>query len=317
MIVAKSPIRVSLFGGSTDYKSFYEKHGSIIIGTAINKYSYSIIRHRPKIVDEEYVVTYSQIERAKKLEDIRNPLIRETLKYYKVFTPVELNFASDIPSRSGLGGSSAACVSLSKAICVLEGLPKDERQICRDAIKIEREILKEAGGIQDAIWACYGGFNVIFINKDGTFDVRRMAVSDEFKQEFQNSMILIYTKKQRISQNVAKSHEDVDKKKILTLARQSLDEFHNEDIKSIGRLLYESWQEKRNLSTLISDSHIDTVIDDIIKKGAYGAKLLGSGAGGFVLAICDPKIKKKLKTKYKSAVLDFEIEPSGVTYETI
>ena len=317
MIIAKSPIRVSLFGGSTDYKSFYEKHGAIIIGTAINKYSYSIIRNRPKIVDDEYVVTYSQIERVKTLDDIKNPLIRETLRYYKVFHPIELNFASDVPSRSGLGGSSAACVSLAKAICVLTGQPKDEREICLDAIKIEREILEEAGGIQDTIWSCYGGFNVIRIDKSGSFFVKKIDVSDDFRTEFENSMVLIYTNKQREGKNVAQSHEGVDKIPIMTLAKQALNAFHTESISDVGQLLYDSWLEKRNLSPFISNMFIDDIIQDVMDEGAYGAKLLGSGAGGFILAICDPNVKKKLKLRYKEAVLDFKFEPSGVTYETI
>lgn len=310
-------MRISLFGGSTDYKSFYEKHGSIIIGSTINKYSYSIIRYRPKIVSDDYVVTYSQIEKTRDIDEIRNPLIRETLKYYKVFNPIELNFASDIPSRTGLGGSSAACVSLANSICVLTGIPKNKYEICLDAIKIEREILEEPGGIQDQIWSCYGGFNIITIEKNGTFEVKKLPIADEFKKEFESSLILIYTKKQRTSRNVSKSHDDKDKKKILTIAKQSLDAFSDENIKDIGKLLYQSWLEKRELSSIISDLHIDNVISDIIKTGAYGAKLLGSGAGGFVLAVCNPKVKKKLKEKYKDSVMEFEFESGGVTHGTI
>jgi len=317
MIISKSPVRISLFGGSTDYKSFYEKHGSLIIGTTINKYSYSIIRYRPKIVSNDYVVTYSQIEKTRDIDDIRNPLIRETLRYYNVWNPVELNFASDIPSKTGLGGSSAACVSLANSICVLMGIPKDKHQICLDAIKIEREILEESGGIQDQIWSCYGGFNNILIQKNGTFEVRKMDVSDEFQKEFEASLILIYTKKQRTSKNVSKSHDEKDKKRILSISKEALNAFHGENIKSIGNLLYESWKEKRNLSPLISDSYIDSVIDDTMKTGVYGAKLLGSGAGGFILAICNSKVKKKLQSKYKDAVMEFKFESDGLTHSII
>lgn len=317
MIISKSPVRISLFGGSTDYKSFYEKYGSVIVGAAINKYSYSIIRYRPKIVSDDYVVTYSQIEKTRDLDEIRNPLIRETLKYYKVFSPIELNFASDIPSRTGLGGSSAACVSLANSICVLTGIPKDKYEICLDTIKIEREILEEPGGIQDQIWSCYGGFNIITIQKNGTFDVKKMPVTNEFRKEFESSLILIYTKKQRTSKNVSKSHDEKDKKKILTIAKQSLDAFSNENIKNIGELLYQSWKEKRELSPIISDINIDNVINDIMKTGAYGAKLLGSGAGGFVLAVCNSKIRKKLKEKYNDVVMEFEFESGGVTHGTV
>ncbi len=312
MIISKAPMRISLFGGSTDYKEFYEKHNSIIIGATINKYAYSTIRYRPAIVGKDYVVTYSQIERTDKLEEIKNPLIRETLRFYKVFNPIELNFASDIPSRTGLGGSSSCCVSLAHSICTLMGIPKDKHQICLDAIKIERDILKEAGGIQDQIWACYGGFNMITIDKDGTFGVRKMPVDEDFRKEFEASLLLIYTRKQRID-NSAAIHEDKDKKKILQISRQALDEFINQDLKSIGKLLHESWKEKRELSKNISNIYIDSVISDVMSKGSYGAKLLGSGDGGFVLVICDKQVKKKLKNKYQDAVVDFQFETDGLT----
>jgi len=208
-------------------------------------------------------------------------------------------------------------VALSSAICALKGTPTDKKQICSDAIKIEREILNETGGIQDQIWACYGGFNVITIQKDGSFVVKSVPISEDFKKEFESSLVLIYSKKQRILNAVPDSHNDKNKMKILQLSRQALNEFINEDIKSIGSLLYESWKEKKSLSPIISDLHIDCMINDVMKKGAYGAKLLGSGAGGFILAICDRNTKKKIKTKYQDAVIDFSFETDGLTNSRI
>ena len=312
MIISKAPMRISLFGGSTDYKSFYEKHGSIIIGSTINKYSYNTIYYRPKIVGNESIVKYSILEMVKDIDEIRNPLVRETLKYYKVFKPIELNFESDIPSRTGLGGSSACCVSLASSVCSLMEIATDKHQICLDAIKIERELLKEAGGIQDQIWTCYGGFNIITIQKNGEFSIRKLPISDDFKKEFENSLLLIYTKKQRSSNDPSKSQEEKDKKKILHISKEAINSFSNNDIKSIGYLLYESWIEKSSMSPLISNFFVNGVIDDIVKSGAYGAKLLGSGGGGFILAICNPKVKKKLENKYKDLVVDFKFESEGL-----
>jgi D-glycero-alpha-D-manno-heptose-7-phosphate kinase len=305
-------MRISLFGGSTDYKSFYEQHGSFIIGTTIDKYVYSIVRYRPSIVGNDYMVTYSTIEKTNVVDEIKNPLIRETLKYYKVLKPIELNLASDIPSRTGLGGSSSCCVSLANSICVLKGIPANRNKICLDAIKIEREILKESGGIQDQIWACYGGFNNITIQRNGKFTVKSMPVSDDFKNEFESSLMLIYSKKQRVLNRVPQSHNNEDKKKILQISKCALDEFVNGNIKSIGNLLYDSWKEKRALSPFISDQRIDYMIDDIINQGAYGAKLLGSGAGGFILVVCNKNTKRKLTTKYRDAIVDFKFESNGL-----
>lgn len=317
MIVAKAPMRISLFGGTTDYKSFYEKHGSFIVGATINKYVYNTIRYRPSIVGNESVVTYSKLEKVESFDEIENPLIRETLKYYDVKKPIELNFASDVPSRTGLGGSSACCVSLAKSVCELLGRETSKKTICKDAIKIEREILEEAGGIQDQIWACYGGFNVITINQNGDFNVEPVAVSYDFMRYFESSLMLIYSDQQRISNAIAKSHNDKDKERILEISKQAISHLQNENIQKVGKLLYQSWLEKRNLSTLISNDKIDSMIEDIIRTGAFGVKLLGAGGAGFVLVICDRIVKRKLKEKYNGNIVDFEFETTGLTHEVI
>ncbi len=317
MIVAKAPMRISLFGGSTDYESFYKDHGSLLIGTTINKYAYSILRYRPTIVGNESVVTYSKIERVQFFDEIKNPLIREVLKYYKIKKPIELNFATDVPSRTGLGGSSSCCVSLIRAINELLGMEMSKYQLCADAIKIEREILNEPGGIQDQIWACYGGFNTISISQNGNFCVEPINVSYDFMRYFESSLMLIYSEQQRSTNKIAQSHDDKDKRALLDIAKQAEYDLLNENIESVGRLLYKSWKKKRNLSKLISNDKIDMMIDDIINTGAYGAKLLGTGGAGFILVICDRNVKKKLKEKYNDNIIDFEFENEGVTHEVI
>ena len=113
MILVKSPFRVSFFGGSTDYADFYQQHGSFIFGCTINKYAYLSIRNKPKILSEASTISYSKYERVGNLKDIENPLIRETLNYFGIKQPIEFISFSDIPSRTGLGGSSSYCVGMS------------------------------------------------------------------------------------------------------------------------------------------------------------------------------------------------------------
>jgi len=312
MIISKSPMRISLFGGSTDYKSFYEKHGSFIIGTTIDKYSYNIIRYRPSIVGNESIIKYSKMEIVKNIQDIQNPLIRETLKYYNIDRPIELNFDADVPTRTGLGGSSAYCAALSKSICTLLKLQFNAKKLCADTIKIERDILNEPGGIQDQIWACHGGFKCITINTDGTYSLKPVPGSKTFHNIFKKSLILIYSKKQRDLSNKSSPTEEVTKLKILECAKKAYLAFQEKDIKSIGKFLYDSWLEKRNIASCISDTTIDGIINDVMNKGAYGAKLLGNGGAGFVLAICNDKVKELLKTTYGDAVLDFNFSSGGI-----
>jgi len=315
MIIVKAPFRVSLFGGSTDYKNFYEEYGSFMIGMPIDKYCYISMRSRPKILSKQYLCTYSIYDLVDTLEELKNPLIRETLKYYDVKDPIELFSFSDIPYRTGLGGSSSYCIAMSYAINMLRQEEIYSKRIINSAIKIEREILKESGGIQDQIWPFAKGLSSIQVEKSGDFFIRPLPITEEFEKELEDSMLLIYTEEQRNSDQIAKSHEnDLNNKlEILQMAKDAYGYFLKEDLESIGKLVYESWLHKEKISPYISTGKIKTIIDDVIKMGAYGAKLLGSGGCGFVLAICNPIVKQNIIEKYKESILDFKIDKTGVT----
>lgn len=315
MIIVKSPFRISLFGGSTDYKGFYEKHGSFIIGTPIDKYCYISIRNRPKILTNQYLCTYSKYELVDSIEDFKNPLIRETLKYHKMDTPIEMTSISDIPSRTGLGGSSSYCVALSCAVKKIKDEEIKKKEIIDSAIQIERVILGESGGIQDQIWPFAKGFSSIEINKDGTYNIKPLPITEEFEQSLQESMVLIYTEEQRSTDDIAKSHENdfENKINIFNTAKKAYDLFLEENLEGIGNLVYESWLSKEKISPQISNTRIKEIIDDVMNLGAYGAKLLGTGGCGFVLVICNDKTKKLIKEKYRQNILDFKIDKTGVT----
>lgn len=314
MHIIKSPFRVSFFGGSTDYKEFYQQHGSLLIGTTIDKYVYLCMRKRPKILTPESIITYSKLQTVNKWDEIENPLIREVLKYKQIQEPIEFTSFSDIPSRVGLGGSSSFCVGMLYLIDkVMKNKLTTDKKLALDAIEIEREILKESGGIQDQIWPSYGGLNTIEIKTNGEFLVKPLPVTSEFKEELERSLVLIYTNNQRNQNNVAKSHENKDKKNILDISKQAYIHFLNEDIKNIGTLFYQSWLEKRNISNLISTEQVDIIVNTVMGMGSYGAKLLGSGGCGFVLAISDPTTTVKIKDHFKDNVMSFKFENQGVT----
>lgn len=314
MILVKSPFRISLFGGSTDYKEFYSQYGSFLIGTPIDKCCYISMRYRPKIFPQQYFCTYSKYELVDSIDKLKNPLIRETLKYFNV-KPVEIFSFSDVPSRTGLGGSSSYCVGMAYLIKKLKNENIDKKEIIDTAIKIEREILNESGGIQDQIWPFAKGFSSIEIKTDGTYNIKPLPITEEFENELQNSMVLIYTEEQRNNDVIAKSHEnDINNKlQILQTAKEAYNLFEQENLKGIGELVYEGWLSKERISPYISNDKIKTIIDDVMNMGAYGAKLLGSGGCGFVCVICNPKVKEKIIEKYKSNIFDFNIDKTGVT----
>jgi D-glycero-alpha-D-manno-heptose-7-phosphate kinase len=314
MIITKAPFRISFFGGSSDYKNFYEKHGSFLIGTTIDKYVYSSLRFRPRIVSSTSIINYSKREEVSNLLDIKHPLVREIFKLYNVNQSIDLNTFSDIPQRTGLGGSSSFAVSILLAVYKKFKYDLNKNKLSLDAIKIEREILNEAGGIQDQIWASYGGFNSIEIKQSGEFFVRPLPVSSNFIEEFEQSLVLIYTLQQRDNDVIAKEHIEYDKTKILELSKQAYLEFQNENISEIGKLLILSWIEKKKISSNICTNQIENIISVLDSiNGVYGYKLPGAGGGGFIVAICNQTAKNKLNEIFKDSILPIKIEKNGAS----
>lgn len=315
MIIIKSPFRISLFGGSTDYKNFYEQHGSFIIGATIDKYCYLSMRYRPSILSKQYLCTYSKYELVDELNEIKNPLIRETLKYFRIDKPIEFFSFSDIPARTGLGGSSSYCIGMAYLLSKLTQKNISKKELVQTAIHIERNILKESGGIQDQIWPIAKGLNSIEIDKTGEFAIKPLPVTEDFTNEFEKSFTLIYTHEQRSTDDIAKSHEtDIENKlNILNISKLAYSLFIKENIKDIGNLVYESWLHKEKISPLISIEKTKSIISDVMNMGAYGAKLLGSGGCGFILVISDPSVKQKILEKYNGSILNVSFSTTGIS----
>lgn len=313
MFISRAPLRISFFGGSSDYQDFYSQHGSLLIGGSIDKYAYTGLRYRPRFLDTFHHISYSKQNIVDDINKIENPLIRETLRYFKIDKCVDLVSFNDVPSRTGLGGSSSFCVSLIHSIYKLKEIPVNVEDIVKSAIKIEREILKDSGGIQDQIWAGFGGLNSIEILPSGQFLVKPLPVTKEFIREFEKSICLIYTNEQRLGENIAMSHNNVDKTSILDIAKLGYKAFSDQNIKNIGDTVKYSWEEKKKISNLISTNSADSIIKDCLNMGCYGGKLLGSGGCGFVCVVGNPLTINKVKKKYKESILNFSFVTTGVT----
>ena len=311
MVITRAPFRISFFGGSSDYEDFYSEHGSFLIGTTIDKYSYTSTRFRPNILNLENIVSYSEVQRFKEVDEVRNPLIRESLRKFNFLKKLDIHLFADIPSRTGLGGSSSCCCSILLGLSHLNNSPLSKKELAKTAIEIERVILKESGGIQDQIWAAYGGFNSIEIKTNGDFSVRPMPISEEFKREFQDSLCLIYANQQRDTEEIAASHSDKNKKNILSYAKEAYHLFAEEDTGSIAMLFGESWEEKKKLSPLITNDALNRLEKDLLDSGVKGLKLLGSGGCGFFLCMSDPYTIQKIKDKFKDGVFEFSFGENG------
>jgi D-glycero-alpha-D-manno-heptose-7-phosphate kinase len=313
VIISTTPLRVSLFGGSTDYFNYYSQYKSLLIGFAIKKYIYTTLRYTPQIFDFHSSIHYSQSEYVDSNDDIKHRAIKGVLHYKNIIDGIELVHLADAPGKSGLGSSSSFIVGMLNCINqLLHNEPASKINLATECIHIEQNILKETSGIQDAIWAAFSGIKSIEIDKDGTFKVKPLPVCEEFINKFHNSLVLFYTGSPRDSFEVAKSHDNKEAEQykicIHQIAKEALSAFYQEDIEQVGKLLDESWQQKRQTSSLISTPHIDDIYTQVKRHGGH-AKILGSGGGGYML--CLTPDKRRLLKNIDLINVDFSFDYEG------
>lgn len=308
MIISKTNFRVSLFGGSTDYEDYYSKNGALLIGFGLNKYCYCLVRDTPDILDYKTKVSYKITEVVDDNSKIENNAVRGVLEYLGINHGVEISYVSDLPSQTGIGSSSSFIVGL---LAAFSGGNATCRELADDAIQIERKLLNEPGGIQDQIWAAYGGFNAINIAKDGTYDFMPLGMSKDFIDDFFARSVLIYTGQSRNSFDIARSHTN-NKEKIQELAHRAYDNFIDEDLVGVAVNLREAWEEKQRLSPLISSPEVNQIYSTLTKHGMIGGKLLGSGGSGFIFGIMNSLSNKQaVISLYKHRYVECGLSNTG------
>lgn len=289
MIISRTPVRMSFFGGGTDFPEFFNEYSGAVISTTFDKYCHVNVRHLPELFDYKSYLAYAQIEKVNSVDEIKHPAIRNAMKWLNL-ERIALNYDADLPSKTGLGTSSAFSVGLLNAFYTMQGVSKTKRELADDAIYLERILCEEDGGIQDQIAASFGGFNRIDFSREG-YTVKPVDFSDERKNELNDNLLLFFTGLSRFSFQIQKTTKKMLGKrtselikirdmvdiaeKILTDENRSLDEF--------GALLNETWQLKRSISSEISTDAIDSVYIKAMNAGALGGKLLGAGGGGCLL----------------------------------
>ena len=285
MIISKTPFRISLFGGGTDYPEWYHKNGGSVLATAIDKYCYISCRHLPPFFDHKHRIVYSKVESVKEIEEIEHPSVRAVLSTLGTSAGLEIHHDGDLPARSGLGSSSSFTVGLINVINAMKGLQTSKDDLAKQAIYIEQEILKENVGSQDQILAAFGGFNKIDFNADDSFNITPVIINKDLTDKLQDHMLLFFTGLSRYASDIAKAKIANIKNNFreLTQMKEMVNEglsiLHrpSDPIKDFGKLLHESWKLKRSLSTKVSTPQIDEIYETGIKAGAIGGKILGAG----------------------------------------
>jgi len=305
MIITRTPLRISFFGGGTDYPVWYKENGGAVLSTTINKYCYISCRYLPPFFNYKYRIRYMEREETQSIDEIKHPSVRECLKFLNVEHGIEMVHTSDIPARSGVGSSSAFTVGFLQALNALKGKMITKRQLASDAIKVEHTLIKENVGAQDQVAVVFGGLNKIEFGGDKAFYVYPVTIPVKRMELFQSHLMMFFTGFSRNASDIA--GEQIKKtpllKKELLRMKEMVDEAlsilnsESGDIADFGKLLHESWQIKRSLTPMISTNEIDTIYENAVKAGALGGKLLGAGGGGFILLFADPSMHPRIKNK--------------------
>ena len=320
MKISKTPLRISLFGGGTDFPEFFKSEESLIIGGTIDKYVYTTVNKQIINLSKKNIkIFYRKVERVDKVSEIKHKVVQSLLKKFKIKKNIEIHIASDLPSFSGLGSSSAFSVGMYNLLQMFTGKLFSKKNLAAKTINLERNILKETVGFQDQIHCSYGGFNLIKLNKIG-FTVKNYF-GNKMISKLEKNLFLIFTGITRKAENIEKKKLKRIKlnfdflKRINLISKKALrvlksNKFENLD--QIGKLLNETWELKKKLSNSVSNKSIDSIYNHGIKNGALGGKLLGAGSGGFLLFYVNNKNKKRFKKAMKNySQIEFKFTNNG------
>jgi D-glycero-alpha-D-manno-heptose-7-phosphate kinase len=319
VIISRTPFRISFFGGGSDYPAWYREHGGAVLATTIDKFCYISCRILPPFFAHRHRIVYSHIENVMHVAEIKHPAVRGVLDHLNCKEGLEIHHDGDLPARSGLGSSSSFTVGLINAYRALKGQRIAKDELAKLAIHVEQEVIRENVGSQDQVSAAFGGFNRIGFHRDGGFDVAPVILPVARLKSLQDHLMLVFTGLPRIASDVAKTKIDNLKNRETEIRRitQMVDEgiavlASERPIEEFGRLLHEAWIQKRRLSDLVSNKEIDAAYETAQKAGAIGGKILGAGAGGFMVLFARPDRQAEIRAQLGSLVhVPFHFESEG------
>lgn len=322
-VISKTPLRISLFGGGTDYREYFERNGGAVLGGTIDKYIYLVCLPMSPVAETRYRLTYSRVEAIDQIADIQHPVIRSVLTDEGYDVPFNLAVISDIPGGSGLGSSSAFTVGFLNLVRHLKGQSPTKSDLARAAVRVESELLQERVGVQDQYHAAFGGFSLYEFGKESTA-ISPIQMSTDFRQRLNDSIVLVHTKRYRSASAVleeqlqktkdGKVDTDLDAIKALCYEARQLFRGRNPDadLVELGRMLSETWHIKRSLSSSMSNPDLDEIYDRSMALGAYGGKLAGAGGGGFFMFLAPPEAIRKMRDVFgESSVVKIEFRDEG------
>jgi D-glycero-alpha-D-manno-heptose-7-phosphate kinase len=322
VIITRTPIRISLAGGGSDYPAYYEEKGGSVLGFTINRYCWLSLRKLPPFFPHRHRIVYSKVEAVTKAEEILHPVVRAAFLLDPPHTGVELVHTGDLPARSGMGSSSSFTVGLLHALAAFRGHHVSRLNLARWAIEVERDLLGETVGSQDQVWAAYGsssGVSRIDFRQDGTWDHHSLLIPKDRLGLLNSQLLMFYTGQQRVASDVAKTQvvnfpcrgRHLDRLKgMVDDAAQILQS--KDTLERLGTLLHEGWRLKRELAAGVSTPDIDDAYTGAMEAGALGGKLLGAGGGGFLLFFVPKPAQARVRDALSSLLeVPFSIGSEG------
>jgi len=299
MIIARSPLRVTLGGGGTDLPSYYEKFGGFLIAAAIDKYVY-ITLHDTFVPD--LLAKYSELERVTDAAKLKHPILREAFALVGMDGHfLELTSMADIPAGTGLGSSGSFTTAVLKALHAQKRSLIHPAELAMQACEVELERLKEPIGKQDQYIAAYGGITCFSFLQNGKVEARPLKLSRETRDNLEDNLLLFFTGYSRSASAILKEQDQKSKSddkgmienlhfvKDLGLKSQAALEGNN--LHEFAQLMDVHWQRKKQRSGGMSNSKINEWYDLAMANGALGGKLIGAGGGGFLMFYSEDKVK--------------------------
>lgn len=303
MIISQTPVRVSFFGGGTDFPEYFNRFGGAVLSTTIDKYVYLSVNYLSNFFNYRIKVSYSKTELVNNIDDIEHPAVRACLEYMGITSNIEINYFSNLPARTGLGTSSSFVVGLIHALYAYQGKMVSARRLAEEAVYVERVLIPENVGYQDQYAAAFGGLNYISFKEPDEAWIEKLVCSQKTIRILQDNLLLFYTGIQRYSDTIQKKHVSRIKanlkslKELAGLALRGRDCLCDSDgdLTEFGRLLDEGWQLKKKIGSGVSNPKIDDMYNQALQAGALGGKLLGAGGGGFLLLYVEPERQNSVR----------------------
>jgi len=319
MIIARSPLRITLGGGGTDLPSYYRKHSGFLLAAAIDRYVYITLH---QTFEQNWIIKYSKLERVQNIEEIQHPIIREALRLTNVENAfLEITSMADIPAGTGLGSSGSFTTALLKALHTYRKNPLQAKELAEQACHIEIDRLGEPVGKQDQYIAAVGGLSCFRFLPNDAVEIVPLKITAETLYNLEDNLLLFFTGYSRPASGILKEQDDKSRRNdkemvdnlhfVKDLGYQTVEALEGADLHRFAELMNVHWEHKKHRSSSMTNEDINNWYDLAMQNGALGGKLVGAGGGGFLMFYTEDKTRLRhamSKTPLREVRVRFDFE---------